>query len=83
MTFLSDLLEIPDENIHLKVLQTMLICITPKYLDFNEFETIDKVCFRILVSKNTSFLPLLLFSTILKILWYKLQHQRHSLGSQL
>ena len=43
MGFLNDILEIQDDTIHLKVLQTMLVCITPKYLDFNDFQIVEKV----------------------------------------
>jgi len=53
MGFLSDILEIQDDSIHLKVLQTMLVCITPKYLDFNDFQIIEKVFKSILVTLSS------------------------------
>jgi len=43
MEFLTKLYEIPDDNIQIKILQTMLLFITPQHLDFTSFELVEKV----------------------------------------
>lgn len=77
VNYLGKLLSLSDDNISLKVLQTMLLFITEEHLDFNSFELIYKVriIYIYLRGLENNFMNALLY-IIYKILRYELFQSR-------
>ena len=81
MEYLSNIKENPDENLHIKMLQTLHLLLNPKLIDYNSLEFIEKVILNFWIKyfrwKHFLALPYLLSDVQLQ----KHNHSQHKFSS--